>query len=213
MGEPRRNDTTVREEPSLEAGSADAACIVDTRGFAVLPSTIPDDDVERALRRLHLEVRDNGLTAAQIADWERATCWFPHLRWAPEIVSLLDRIPPSLREGTLCEPQILLQFPEDGERPIYPHVDQPPPWAQRRPYRIVIGVALSASLAGNGALLVWPFDRRDPELVELARGDVVVMHPQLQHTGGRNVSGTIRYAVYFRFLDDRGEARLGVDRP
>jgi ectoine hydroxylase-related dioxygenase (phytanoyl-CoA dioxygenase family) len=186
--------------------TADAERTVDARGFALLPSAIPDDAVERALRRLHLEVRDNGLAAAQVADWERETCWFPHLRWAPEIVSLLDDIPPSLRQGTLCEPQILLHFPEDLDRRIFPHVDQPPPWAEGRPYRLVIGVALSESQAGNGALLAWPFDRDEPELVELARGDVIVMHPRLQHTGGRNVGGTIRYAVYFRFLDEDADA-------
>jgi hypothetical protein len=174
------------------------------RGYIVLPEVAPREAVEGALRRLHLDVVQRGLPVETVSSWLWSTHWFPHLIWDPAVVALAWHLPEELREGEMCDPQIVLQPPDDGEeQPITPHVDQEPEWADGRPYRAIVGVALSPAHAGNGGLLVWPFDRDEPEPVELAAGDAVVMHPRLPHSSGLNREGAIRYAVYFRFLEPR----------
>jgi ectoine hydroxylase-related dioxygenase (phytanoyl-CoA dioxygenase family) len=195
-----------------EVAATDTLDALTRRGFALLPRAVDEAAVEEALRRLHLDIRHGGLPAERIAEWDAATCWFPHLRWSPEILALLEHLPAELRRGTPCEPQILVALPEDGDRAIFPHLDEPPPWAAGRRYRVIVGVALSTSRMRNGALIVWPFDADGSEIVELERGDAVAMHPLLRHTGGLNLGGTPRYAVYFRFLDDAGDAADDGDR-
>jgi ectoine hydroxylase-related dioxygenase (phytanoyl-CoA dioxygenase family) len=106
-----------------------------------------------------------------------------------------------LREGELCDPQILLQPPDDCEEvQLTPHVDEEPEWANGRRYVRIIGVALTPNRRSNGGLVVWPLDGGEPEPVVLDAGDVVVMDPTLPHTSGLNREGAIRYATYFRFL-------------
>jgi ectoine hydroxylase-related dioxygenase (phytanoyl-CoA dioxygenase family) len=61
---------------------------------------------------------------------------------------------------------------------------------------------LSPNRRTNGGLVVWPLDGSEPQQVELEPGDVVVMDPDLPHTSGLNREGAIRYAVYFRFLEE-----------
>src|SRR5215212_8543188 len=98
-------------------------------GYAVLRGVVPDDAVESMLRRVHLEVLHAGLTAEQIADYHRTKVWFPHLRWEPEVLALLEHLPSELRQGTVCEPQILLHLPDEADEfPLEPHVDELPPW-------------------------------------------------------------------------------------
>jgi hypothetical protein len=175
------------------------------RGFTVLRRVVPDDAVEAALRHLHLDVVRNGLPAEWVHEWVWSAHWFPHLKWDAPIVELVSHLPDELREGELCDPQILLQPPDDVEpEPLVSHVDTRPEWAGARGYLRIVGVALSPAHAANGGLVVWPFDGDEPEPLELAPGDVVVMDPQLPHAGGYNREGAIRYAVYFRFLEPRG---------
>jgi ectoine hydroxylase-related dioxygenase (phytanoyl-CoA dioxygenase family) len=38
--------------------------------------------------------------------------------------------------------------------------------------------------------------------MELDPGDAVMMDPGVLHTGGVNTTGSIRYGVYFRWLED-----------
>lgn len=172
-----------------------------TRGYEVLRGGVPREAVERVLRHIHLDLVENGAPAETIGRWLWAAHWFPHLKWDPEVVGLLDHLPEELREGELCDPQILLQPPDSCESvPLTPHVDREPEWANGRPYRRIVGVALTPNRRSNGGLVVWPLDGREPEAVELDAGDVVVMDPVLPHTSGLNLEGGIRYAAYFRFL-------------
>lgn len=174
------------------------------RGFAVLPAAVPEEAVEAALRHLHLDVVRRGLPVDWVNDWIWSAHWFPHLKWDEPIASLAAHLPPELRSGELCDPQIVLQPPDDcPDQELEPHVDSLPDWADGRDYLRIAGVALGPSRASNGGLHVWPFDADEPEPVELDAGDVVVMHPKLPHSSGLNREGGIRYAVYFRFLEPR----------
>jgi hypothetical protein len=171
------------------------------RGFEVLRRTVPLEVVEGALRHLHLDLVQQGASVETIGEWVWGAHWFPHLRWDREIVTLIEHLPPCLREGELCDPQIVLHPPDVGdEMRLEPHVDQEPEWANGRGYARIVGVALSPNRESNGGLAVWPLDGSGVESVELEAGDVVVMHPNLPHASQRNRDGAIRYAIYFRFL-------------
>jgi len=181
------------------SGAAEEAA---RRGYVVLDQAVPGEAIDRALRHLHLDLVQRGLPADTLGSWLWSAHWFPHLRWDPPIVELASHVPADLREGELCDPQILLQPPDDGEeQPLVPHVDQEPDWANGRGYRTIVGVALTPAHARNGGLVVWPFDTGRQEALELAAGDVVVMNPRLPHSSGFNRDGAIRYAVYFRYLE------------
>jgi hypothetical protein len=170
-------------------------------GFAVLRGAVPPQAVDAALRHVHLDLVRTGLPAETLGEWLWAAHWFPHLKWDEPIAGLVEHLPAELREGELCDPQILLQPPDDCEDvAIEPHVDREPEWAAGRSYARIVGVALSAARRETGNLVVWPFDGREPEALEDEAGDVVVMHPRLPHSSGLNREGRIRYAVYFRYL-------------
>ena len=174
---------------------------VTTKGFEVLRCAVPPASCERALRHIHLDLVRRGAPVETIGQWLWSAHWFPHLKWDPEIIGLLDHLPEHLREGELCDPQIVLQPPDDRDDvAIEPHTDREPEWARGRRYRRVVGVALMPNRESNGGLRVWPLDGSDVETVELDSGDVVVMHPDLPHSSGLNREGSIRYAAYFRFL-------------
>jgi hypothetical protein len=171
-------------------------------GYELLRGCIPLEAVDRALRHVHLDIVRRGLPQEWLSQWLWNAHWFPHLRWDAEIVSLLDHLPQELKEGQLCDPQILLQMPDEAEDvDLEPHLDQEPGWANGRRYRRIIGVALTRNDLRNGGLTVWPLDRGEPSPVELDPGDIVVMDPSLPHASGLNGTGQIRYAAYFRFLE------------
>jgi hypothetical protein len=175
---------------------------LEARGYAVLRDAIPAAARDKALRLLHLDIVRNGLPADRVATWVWSAHWFPHLKWEPPIVALSAHLPGELTEGHLCDPQIMLQPPDDcDDRPLVSHVDKEPEWAAGRRYLRIVAVALSRAHAGNGGPIVWPFDTPQPEALELEPGDTVVMHPQLPHASGLNREGEIRYAVHFRFLE------------
>jgi hypothetical protein len=172
-------------------------------GFEVIRGGVPLDAVDRVLRRVHLDVLRNGLPQESLSQWLWNASWFPHLKWDEDVVALLEHLPPALRTGELCDPQILLQMPDEAQEvELVPHVDEVPEWARGRSYARVVGVALTRSRPDNGGLHVWPLDGSPRRPVELAVGDVVVMDPMLPHTSGLNQTGGIRYAVYFRFLEN-----------
>ena len=172
-----------------------------TRGYEILRAAVSPAAVDGALRHLHLDLVRNGAPAETLGGWIWSAHWFPHLKWDAEIVALLDDLPAELREGELCDPQIVVQPPDDcADVELRPHVDQLPEWADGRLYERILGVALSPNRRSNGGLVVWPLDGAEPEAVVLEPGDVVVMDPSLPHTSGLNREGALRYAVYFRFL-------------
>ncbi len=174
-----------------------------TGTFVVERNAISADLVDGALRRLHLELLEKGASAEVLSDWLWATHWFPDLCYHDDILALASALPPEWRTGTMCDPQILLQFPHVGPEPeITFHVDQEPDWAAGRRYLRIVGVALSRWTRDNGALVVRQPDDTMP--VELEPGDAVMMTPDLPHSGGVNHTGSLRYAVYFRFLEGGG---------
>jgi hypothetical protein len=174
------------------------------RGYDVLRDVVPEYAVDDVLRHLHRDIVERGLPQEWLGQWLWNAHWFPHLRWNDEILALLEHLPEELRDGELCDPQIVLQMPDAGEEPeLVSHVDREPDWADGRSYRRIVGVALSRNDARNGGLFVWPLDGGSPHEVELDAGDVLVMDPRLPHASGFNRTGGIRYCVYFRFLEPR----------
>jgi hypothetical protein len=175
---------------------------LDQRGFAVLRGQVPPAAVDRALRHIHLDILERGLPPEQLSGWLWSAHWFPHLKWNDEIVGLLDHLPSDLRDGELCDPQIVLQLPDAADDvTLESHIDQEPDWANGRRYRRIVGVALGPNRSANGGLQVWPLDGGDRLAIELEPGDAVVMNPSLPHTSGLNREGGIRYAAYFRYLE------------
>jgi ectoine hydroxylase-related dioxygenase (phytanoyl-CoA dioxygenase family) len=173
-----------------------------SRGFRVLPGAVPRDAADAVLRHIHRDIATRGLPQEWLAEWLWNAHWFPHLRWDDEIVALLEHLPPDVRTGELCDPQIVGQMPDEpAEIELEPHVDQLPDWANGRPYLRILGVALTRNGPKNGGLSVWPLDGDEgPHEVDLEPGDVLVMYPRLPHASGLNRTGSIRYCVYFRFL-------------
>jgi hypothetical protein len=172
-------------------------------GYQVLPGAVPTAAVERVLRHIHRDVAIRGLPQEWLSEWLWNAHWFPHLRWDEEVLALLEELPPELRDGELCDPQIVGQMPDDPEQPIElsSHVDELPEWAHGRPYTRILGVALTRNGPENGGLTVWPLDGAGPRGVALDPGDVLLMDPRLPHASGVNRTGSIRYCVYFRFLE------------
>jgi ectoine hydroxylase-related dioxygenase (phytanoyl-CoA dioxygenase family) len=80
------------------------------------------------------------------------------------------------------------------------HLDEEPDWAGGRRYERIVGVALSPWRRENGGLLVRD-GGGDAAAVELDAGDAVLLPPDLPHSGGVNRTGSIRYGVYFRWLE------------
>lgn len=173
------------------------------RSYEVLRQVVPPKAIDGALRHIHLDLARRGIPPEWLERWLWTAHWFPHLKWDPEITGLLDHLPEHLREGELCDPQIVVQPPDDAQDvALEPHVDQEPEWANGRSYRRIVGIALTRNHAGSGGLVLWPRDCAEPEAPDLAPGDAIVMEPGLPHTSGLNREGTMRYAVYFRFLEE-----------
>jgi hypothetical protein len=171
------------------------------RGYEVLRGRVPQEALDRTLRLVHCDVKTNGLPQEWLSGWLWNAHWFPHLKWHDEVLQLLEHLPEDLREGELCDPQLLLQLPDTEEAiELVSHVDREPEWANGRPYARIVGVALTPNVERNGGLTVWPLDGGEPHPVELDAGDVIVMDPQLPHASGLNRTGGIRYAAYFRYL-------------
>jgi hypothetical protein len=187
---------------SSAAQTSLAAELLAKQGYLILRELVPSDAVERALRHIHLDVVRRGLPLDDVSGWLWSAHWFPHLKWDTPVAGLVEYLPGGLRDGELCDPQIVVQPPDDcADVELVSHVDAEPDWARGRPYRRIVGIALTRADAGNGGLVVWPFDGHPPTPLQLAPGDAVVMHPRLPHSSGLNREGAMRYAVYFRFLE------------
>jgi len=170
-----------------------------TGAVRVVHGCVPANLIDDALRLLHVDLLENGVSAEQLDEWLWGAHWFGHLNHREEVVRLAQALPPEWQEGTRCDPQILLQFPHVGPEPeITFHVDEEPSWAQSRRYARIVGVPLSPWRERNGGLLV----REDDEIraVEIDPGDAVCLDPGVWHSGGVNRTGAIRYGIYFRWL-------------
>ena len=179
-----------------------------TRSYEVLRGVVPPEVVDRALRHIHLDLARRGLPPEWLAEWLWSAHWFPHLKWDEPITALVEYLPERLRTGELCDPQIVVQPPDDAEDvELEAHVDRTPDWANGRGYLRIVGVALTRNHAGNGGLVVWPREGAAPETPALEPGDVIVMDPDLPHTSGLNREGAMRYVAYFRFLEPAASQR------
>lgn len=167
--------------------------------YSVARGVVPQDLVDASLRLLHIDLLEHGHSAQTLGEWLWAMHWFPHLKHREEILALAEALPESWREGTLCDPQILLQFPHVGREPeIVFHVDEEPPWADGRRCLRIVGVPLTPWRRQNGGLLVKARD--EAVAVELDPTDAVMLTPDLRHSGGVNTTGAPRYGVYLRWL-------------
>jgi hypothetical protein len=167
----------------------------------VARDVVPADRIDAVLRLLHVDLLERGASAQELSEWLWGAHWFPHLRHRDEVMALTEGLPEAWRTGTVCDPQILLQFPHVGPEPeISFHVDREPEWAAGRRYLRIVGVPLTPWRSENGGLLVQCDD--GPQPVEVDPGDAVMMTPQVPHSGGVNVTGSVRYGVYFRWLAD-----------
>lgn len=170
-------------------------------GFEVGREVLAPELVDDVLRLLHLDMLEQGHSAQTLGEWLWAMHWFPHLNRRDEILALAEALPQQWREGTLCDPQILLQFPHVGPEPeIAFHVDEEPPWAAGRRYSRIVGVPLSPWRRENGGLLVKDGD--EAVALRLDPTDAVMLTPHLPHSGGVNRTGSPRYGIYFRWLQD-----------
>lgn len=163
----------------------------------IVPLHLLDD----ALRRIYRDIFEYGLSHREIVWWDKAVCWFPHLRSEPEIQQIQKFIAPLAGDAIPCEPQILLSFPvpKDSHHEIVFHQDQEPDWAEGRKYTTIISVPLTSSTLPNGCLIVRE-ENGYQRPVPLDRGDVMLMHPQTWHSGGINRTGVPRITLYFRYI-------------
>ncbi len=189
-------------------GSAETIEAFERDGVVVLGSAVPVHRIQSATRLLNLEIARHGIDPHQLPQWQQST-FFPHLRWNKEVWDLLPGLAVRLirrsQDDEWAEAQLLLKFPDEAESwPLEPHVDEVPAWAPTSRYRGIIGVPLTSAGSQDGCLHVWPGSHRgmetSPVPVVVEPGDVVVMHPQLGHSGGLNRGPSIRMAVYFRLL-------------
>jgi hypothetical protein len=172
-----------------------------TATYEIARAVIPPQLVDNALRAIHVEWLSKGTPAEQMSEWLWATHWFPDIRWSDPITELASALPEEWQTGQMADPQILLQFPHTGPEPdITFHVDKEPEWAGERRYLRIVGVPLSPWRRENGGLLVQFGGETIP--VELDPGDAVMMEPDLLHSGGVNHTGALRYAVYFRYVEE-----------
>jgi hypothetical protein len=174
---------------------------VTSESFRVQRGAVPPERVDAALRAIHLDLLERGASVGELGEWLWGMHWFPHLTYRDEILALAEALPPDWQSGARCDPQILLQFPHVGPEPeVTFHLDEEPAWAGGRRYERIVGVALSPWRRENGGLLVRD-GGGDAAAVELDAGDAVLLPPDLPHSGGVNRTGSIRYGVYFRWLE------------
>jgi ectoine hydroxylase-related dioxygenase (phytanoyl-CoA dioxygenase family) len=164
----------------------------------VRKNIISQQSVDDVLRMLHTELLTNTPSTETLGRWAHTASWFWHLRWDPEIMALMDQLPMEWRGGTICDPQILLQFPSDPAAEQEPfHVDETPEWSTDTHYHSIVGVPLTRWTPQNGAVR---FAKGLNNSARLNPGDAVMFSGDQPHSGGINATGSIRYGVYFRWV-------------
>jgi hypothetical protein len=172
-------------------------------GWHVYKGVIPESVIHDALRVINKNLFTRGMLPDEVWNYTKNSNWFPWLNYKDEILAIEKAFPSDLRSGQLCDPQILLHVPDTEHYVITTHKDKPPEWAEGRNYERIVGVPLTRSYREDGGLLVAPLTGYERLVaVELDPGDVVCFNPLLPYTSGMNRMGTIRYALYFRYLED-----------
>lgn len=175
-------------QPALQSGELEVGCGV------VAPQLVEDP-----LRLLHVDMLEHGHCADTLSEWLWAMRWFAHLNRRDEILALAHALPEPWQVGTLCDPQILLQFPHIGPEPeIVFHLDEEPAWADGRQYARIVGVPLSPWREESGGLLVEVDGEAVPVELDHRRGHAAPGPAALRRCG----TGSPRYGVYFRWLQD-----------
>lgn len=173
-----------------------------TQGYTILETCLQYDLIRNVLKTIHRDLFKDGISAREIYWFKKEACWFPALRDHADINALRESLPEWAKEGVPCEPQILISPPTDAVGEPWSHIDQEPPWANGRTYKAIVGVPLTPFNEETGGVVFWPFDLDGARVTpKLEAGEAFVMHPKLPHSGGFNLSGLPRYAVYFRFLN------------
>jgi hypothetical protein len=177
---------------------------LEARKYVIYEKEISLNLIAKIRHLLHKDLFDNGISKREIDWWKNAACWFPHLRDNPLIVELRDSLPEWARQGIPCEPQILFGLPDSKGYDPHPHIDTEPPWANGKKYRTIVGVPLTKFNYANGGIRFWLGGKENGgvETPNFNPGDLFIMHPDLPHSGGPNLSGGVREAIYFRFLKD-----------
>lgn len=168
--------------------------------YEILKDVVPTVVIDKVLRLIHLDLFDKGISKREIEWWTQQANWFPHLRWSQEVLDVINFLPKNLTVGQLCEPQILVAFPETYVGGLDYHIDKEPEWANGKKYKRIVGVPLTSYKKENGGVVLQAAEGTISP--ELNAGDVLVMHPQLKHSRGINRSGNIRYSLYFRWLEE-----------
>lgn len=191
--------TSPGELGSWAPAPGDATYVIDARR-----QLIPRYAIDRALRALHQDILTNGVTANQVKAWRDDHHWFPHLGNHPAVTALTDHLPPEWQEGTPAEgAQIVLQFPSD-EDPDQArafeqafHVDTLPHWPAGKTWHRIVAIPLTRWRHENGAVR---FKIGDRTLTPgLNPGDALAFPGHQPHGPGPNLTGEIRYGLYFRW--------------
>lgn len=170
--------------------------------FEVRRGIVGRDVIDAVLRVMWNDLWRHTLTAVRDNDAH----WFPQLRFRPEVAALREGLPPEWQTGVCCEPQILWQMPHRMSDPIPPityHTDKEPPWAKGRRYARIVAIPLTPWNWDNGGLIVKLKGQDDPYCPHLQPSDAFCMAPDVEHSGGINLTGMPRIGVYFRWLKDQ----------
>lgn len=157
--------------------------------------------IQDALRHIHLDIITRGLDPVSLKKYQEEANWFPHLRWSTPMLHLQAAVHehlPVSREEIPCDPQIVLQFPHVGEAgAVSYHVDREPDWAvsDGLRYSRVAGVPLTPSTPANGGVRF-----KYARYYTLNPGDIIEFSADEPHSAGYNMTGEVRYAVYFRWV-------------
>lgn len=157
---------------------------------------VPAPLIATLLRLLNSDLRDG---PRDLSLWDREADWWPHLKHHDIVHEVEQALPAEWKVGQLCDPQLLVSLPLANPREridLSYHLDQPPPWAEGREYRAIVGVALTRWDAIRGSLNIPGYGP-----LWLNPGDAVMMDGKTRHSPQPNRGTLWRYAVYYRYLE------------
>lgn len=89
-----------------------------TEPFEIIPGRKLEKLAETVLRETYLDFAKHGISKREIDIWNKEACWFPDRRTHPSVLELREALPPELRTGVPCEPQILWHLPRDRKSTV-----------------------------------------------------------------------------------------------